>query len=158
MKVGRTVYRAAPVEPVLVMLLLFQVASGLRLAWRWSGLGNDVYRIFQIGSGAYLSAFILAHMNSAFISARAVHKIETDWSWASGAPAGLIHDAWNIRLLPHYALGVFFVIGHLSSGLRVVMLAHGVRRAVADRVWAAGLTAGAVISAAIVCALCGLRV
>ena len=158
MKAGRTVYRAAPVEPVLVLMLLFQVASGLRLAWRWSGLGNDVFRIFQIGSGAYLAAFILTHMNSAFISARAVHKIETNWSWASGAPAGLIHDAWNIRLLPHYALGVFFVVGHLSSGLRVVLLAHGVRRAVADRIWAAGLAAGAAISAAIVCALCGLRV
>jgi hypothetical protein len=158
MKAGRTVYRAAPVEPALVMLLLFQVASGVRLAWRWSGLRNDVYRIFQIGSGAYLAAFILTHLNSALVSARAVHKIETDWSWASGAPAGLIQDAWNIRLLPHYALGVFFITGHLSSGLRVVMLAHGVRAAVADRVWVAGLTAGALISTAIVCALCGVRV
>jgi hypothetical protein len=158
MKAGRTVYRAAPVEPALVILLLFQVASGVRLAWRWSGFRNDTYRIFQIGSGAYLAAFILTHMNSALVSARTVHHIETDWSWASGAPAGLIHDAWNIRLLPHYALGVFFIVGHLSSGLRVVMLAHGVRAAVADRIWAAGLTAGGLISAAIVCALCGVRI
>ena len=158
MKAGRKVYRAALIEPVLVVALLFQVASGVRLAWTWSNLRGDAYRIFQIGSGAYLACFVLTHMNSALVSARAVHKIDTDWSWASGAPIGLIHDAWNIRLLPHYALGVFFIIGHLSSGLRVVMLAHGVRPAVADRVWAAGLTAGAVISAAIVCALCGLRV
>jgi hypothetical protein len=158
MKAGRKVYRAAFIEPVLVILLLFQVASGVRLAWAWSSLRSDAYCIFQIGSGAYLACFILAHMNSALVSARAVHKIDTDWSWASGAPVGLIHDAWNIRLLPHYALGVSFIIGHLSSGLRVVMLAHGVRPAVADRVWAAGLTAGAVISAAIVCALCGVRV
>jgi hypothetical protein len=87
-----------------------------------------------------------------------VHKIDTNWSWASGAPAGLIHDAWNIRLLPHYALGVFFIVGHLSSGLRVVMLAHGTRSVVADRAWAAGLTAGAALSAAIICALCGVRI
>jgi hypothetical protein len=158
MKAGRTVYRASVIEPVLVILLLFQVASGVRLAWRWSDLRNDAYRIFQIGSGAYLAAYILTHMNSAFVSARAVHKIQTDWAWASGAPVGLIHDAWNIRLLPHYALGAFFIIGHLSSGLRVVMLAHGARAAVANRTWAAGLTAGALISAAIVCALCGVRV
>jgi hypothetical protein len=157
MKAGRTVYRARLIEPVLVLLLLFQVTSGVRLAWRWSGLRNDVYRIFQISSGAYLAVYIFTHLNSALISARAVHKIETDWSWASGAPVGLIHDAWNIRLLPHYALGVFFIVGHLSSGLRMVMLAHGARTAVADRAWAAGLTAGAVISAAIVCALCGVR-
>jgi hypothetical protein len=158
MKAGRKVYRAALIEPVLVIVLLFQVTSGVRLAWAWSSLRSDAFRIFQIGSGAYLACFILTHMNSALVSARAVHKIDTDWSWASGAPVGLIHDAWNIRLLPHYALGALFVIGHLSSGLRVVMLAHGVRPAVADRVWAAGLTAGAVISAAIVCALCGVRV
>jgi hypothetical protein len=158
MRAGRTVYRAAFIEPLLVILLLFQVASGVRLAWQWSGHRNDAYRIFQIGSGAYLAAFILTHMNSALVSARAVHKIETDWSWASGAPVGLIHDAWNIRLLPHYALGVFFIVGHLSSGLRVVLLAHDARTVVADRAWAAGLTAGAVISAAIVCALCGVRI
>jgi hypothetical protein len=157
MKTGRTVYRAAAVEPVLVLLLLFQVASGLRLAWRWSGLRNDAFRIFQIGSGAYLAAFILTHLNSALISARTVHKIETDWAWASGAPAGLIQDAWNIRLLPHYALGVFFIAGHLSSGLRVVMLAHGVRAPIADRIWFAGLALGTLVSATIVCALCGVR-
>ena len=158
MKAGRTVYRSAFIEPVLVTLLLFQVGSGVRLAWRWSSARNDVYRIFQVGSGAYLAAFILTHMNSALVSARAVHKIDTDWGWASGAPLGLIHDAWNIRLLPHYALGVFFIIGHLCSGLRVVMLAHGVRVRVADRIWCAGLVAGAAIATAIICALCGLRV
>lgn len=158
MRAGRTVYRSALIEPLLVILLLFQVASGVRLAWRWSSFRLDAYRIFQVGSGAYLAAFILTHMNSALVSARSVHKIDTDWGWASGAPVGLIHDAWNIRLLPHYALGVFFIIGHLSSGLRVVMLAHGVRAQVADRIWAAGLIAGAALSTAIICALCGVRV
>jgi hypothetical protein len=158
MKAGRTVYRSAFIEPLLVTLLLFQVLSGVRLAWRWSSFRIDAYRIFQVGSGAYLAAFILTHMNSALVSARAVHKIDTDWGWASGAPVGLIHDAWNIRLLPHYALGVFFIIGHLSSGLRVVMLAHGVRAQIADRIWAAGLLAGAALSTAIICALCGLRI
>ncbi len=157
MKAGRTVYRAPFVEPVLVLLLLFQVASGVRLAWRWSSSRIDAYRIFQIGSGAYLSGFILAHLNSALLSARTVHKIDTNWAWAAGMPGGLIHDAWNIRLLPHYALGVFFILGHLASGLRVVMLAHGVRKTVADRVLLVGLAGGAAISIAIISALCGVR-
>ena len=157
MKAGRTVYRAPFIEPVLVLLLFFQVASGVRLAWRWSSLRNDAYRIFQIGSGAYLSGFILAHLYSELLSARSVQKIVTNWAWAAGIPGGLIHDAWNIRLLPHYALGVFFILGHLASGLRVVMLAHGVRKAIADRVWRAGLAGGAAISAVIISALCGVR-
>ena len=89
MKAGRTVYRAPFIEPVLVLLLFFQVASGVRLAWRWSSLRADAYRVFQIGSGAYLSAFILAHLNSALLSARTVHKIDTNWAWAAGMPGGL---------------------------------------------------------------------
>jgi hypothetical protein len=158
MAAGRKLYRSPFVEPFLVLLLLFQAISGVRLAWRWSSLRVDAYRTFQIGSGAYLAAFILAHMNSAFVSARAVHHIETDWAWASGAPSGLLYDAWNIRLLPHYALGVFFILGHLASGLRVVMLAHGVSATIANRFWIAALTASALIAAAIIAGLCGARI
>lgn len=158
MTAGRKVYRAPFIEPVLVALLLFQIASGVRLAWRWSSLKLDAYRIFQVGSGAYLAMFLLAHMNSAFLSARAVHHIDTNWAWASGAPTGLIHDAWNIRLLPHYALGVFFILGHLASGLRMVMLAHGANATIANRFWIAALAAAALIAAAIIAGLCGVRI
>jgi hypothetical protein len=158
MHMGRKIYRATFIEPVLVLLLLFQVASGVRLAWRWSGLDSDAQRIFQIGSGVYLSVYIVTHLNSALVSARSVHKIDTNWDWASGAPIGLIHDAWDIRLLPHYALGVFFIVGHLFSGLRVVMLAHDSRLAIANRIWIAGLGGGAVLATVIICALCGLRI
>lgn len=158
MTAGRKIYRAPFIEPVLIALLLFQMASGIRLAWRWSSLRVDAYRIFQIGSGAYLAAFILAHLNSALISARTVHKIDTNWAWASGAPAGLIHDAWNIRLMPHYALGVFFILSHLASGLRVVMLAHGVSARIANRFWIVAVAGGALVSAAIIAGLCGVRI
>ncbi|MES2253989.1 MAG: hypothetical protein V4559_02975 [Pseudomonadota bacterium] len=158
MAAGRKIYRAPFVEPVLVALLLFQAASGIRLAWRWSGVPVDAYRIFQVGSGAYLAGFILAHLNSALISARTVHHIETDWAWASGAPSGLLLDAWNIRLLPHYALGVFFILGHLASGLRVVMLAHGINATVASRFWIVAVMGGALIAAAIIAGLCGVRI
>lgn len=158
MTAGRKVYRAPFVEPVLVAFLLLQIASGVRLAWRWSSLTVDAYRVFQIGSGAYLAMFLLAHMNSAFLSARAVHHIDTNWAWASGAPTGLIYDAWNIRLLPHYALGVFFILGHLASGLRMVMLAHGVSATIANRFWIVALAASALIAAAIIAGLCGVRV
>jgi hypothetical protein len=158
MKTGRLVYRSSVVEPILVALMLFQVAVGVRLAWRWSALPVDAIRVFQIGSGVYLAAFILTHLNSAFISARAVHHIETNWAWASGAPIGLIHDPWSIRLVPHYALGVFFVLAHLSSGLRGVLIAHGVGETSVNRIWTAGLVVSALVSVAIMSGLCGVRV
>ncbi|MCC8984725.1 hypothetical protein [Bradyrhizobium acaciae] len=158
MKVGRTVYRSSVIEPILVALMLFQVAVGMRLAWRWSALPADAFRVFQIGSGMYLAAFIVTHLNSAFVSARAVHHLDTNWAWASGAPTGLIHDAWSIRLVPHYALGVFFVLTHLASGLRGVLIAHGVATAVANRIWATGLAAAGLIALAIMSGLCGARI
>jgi len=97
-------------------------------------------------------------MNSVFIYARAYLQIPTDWNFAIGAPTGLIHDAWNIRLLPHYALGVFFVLSHLASGLRVVLIAHGVDRRHADRLWIAGVAMSIIVSTAIIAGMCGVRV
>lgn len=158
MALGRKVYRAPLVEPLLVALMLCQVASGLYLAWRWSASALDFQKTFQIASGFYLSVFILGHMNSVFVYARTHLGIPTGWAFATGAPTGLIHDAWNIRLLPHYLLGVFFVLAHLSSGLRVVLIAHGTDRTTADRLWSAGAAASAAVAVAIVVGLCGGRI
>jgi hypothetical protein len=158
MAFGRRVYRSPVIEPVLITLLLFQVISGVRLAWQWSRSAVGLPRAIQVGSGVYLSAFILTHLNSALISARTVHHIETNWAWASGGKAGLIMDAWNIRLVPHYALGVFFVLTHAACGLRAVLLAHGVREPVGNRFLWGAMSFAAVLAAAILSGLCGVRV
>jgi succinate dehydrogenase/fumarate reductase cytochrome b subunit len=158
MKAGRRIYRAPLIEPVLVTLLILQVVTGFRLAWRWSALPADWRRVFQVASGFYLSVFILGHMNSVFIYARTVLKIDTGWNFATGAPTGLIYNAWNIRLLPHYALGVFLVLAHLTSGLRVVLLAHGADRRWVDPIWSIGVLVSVAISAAIIAGMCGARI
>lgn len=158
MEAGRAIYRAPFIEPLLVLAMLFQVGSGLRLAWHWSAARHDFFRTFQIASGVYLSIFILGHMNSVFIYARTWLGIPTDWNFAIGAPTGLIHDPWNIRLLPHYALGVFLVLGHLVAGLRVVLKAHGVGRPVLNRVWFTGIAISGLIAIAIIAGMCGVRI
>jgi hypothetical protein len=158
MKIGRVVYRSGLGEPLLVAAMLFQIGTGLYLAWRWSAAPQGFYRTYQVASGAYLSLFILGHMNSVFIYARSFLGIPTDWNFAIGAPTGLIHDAWNIRLLPHYALGVFFVLSHIASGLRVVLIAHGVAQRTADRIWGAGVALSAIVAAAIIAGMCGVRI
>lgn len=158
MSLGRMVYRARLVEPLLVAVMLFQIVSGLRLVWTWSEIAADRYRTYQIASGVFMAVFILGHMNSVFIFARTWLGIPTDWAFAAGLPTGLIHDPWNIRLLPHYALGVFFVLTHLCSGLRVVMLTHNVSKPVADKAWWAGAAVSALISATIMCGMTGFRI
>ena len=158
MDMGRTVYRAPVIEPALVLVVLFQTGSGLWLAWRWSGTAQDFHRAFQIASGLYLSVFVLGHMNSVFLYARTYLGIPTDWNFATGAPTGLIHDPWNIRLLPHYALGVLLVLSHLVSGLRVVLIAHGAEPRLINRLWAAGVVVSGLIAAAIIAGMCGVRI
>lgn len=157
MEIGRKVYRSTVIEPLLIAALLFQVITGLRLAWTWNEASVDRYRVFQIASGVFLSVFILGHMNSVFVFARTFLDIPTDWAFATGLPTGLIQDPWNIRLVPHYALGVFLMLAHLCSGLRVVMLAHKVNLSAANRIWWAGAVLSALISAAIICGMSGLR-
>jgi hypothetical protein len=158
MKIGRTVYRSRVGEPLLVAAMLFQVGTGLYLAWRWSASPQPFHRTFQIASGAYLSLFILGHMNSVFIYARRFLGIPTDWNFAIGAPTGLIHDAWNIRLLPHYALGVFFVLSHIASGARVVLISHGVAPIRTNRLWSIAVALSAMTAAAIIAGMCGVRI
>jgi hypothetical protein len=158
MKIGRMVYRSGLGEPLLVAAMLFQIGTGLYVAWRWSAAPQAFHRTYQVASGAYLSLFILGHMNSVFIYAQSFLGIPTDWNFAIGAPTGLIHDAWNIRLLPHYALGVFFVLSHIASGLRVVLIAHGVAQRTADRFWGAGVASSAIVAAAIIAGMCGARI
>jgi hypothetical protein len=68
--------------------MLFQIGTGLFLAWRWSAAPQDFHRTFQVASGAYLSLFILGHMNSVFIYARSFLGIPTDWNFATGARPG----------------------------------------------------------------------
>ncbi|WP_246571575.1 hypothetical protein [Bradyrhizobium liaoningense] len=158
MKIGRVIYRSFIGEPLLVAAMLFQIGTGLFLAWPWSGAAQDFHRTYQVGSGAYLSLFILGHMNSVFVYARSFLGIPTDWRFAIGAPTGLIDDAWNIRLLPHYALGAFFILSHLASGLRVVLIAHGVDQRNVDRLWGICVAMSAIVAAGIIAGMSGLRI
>src|SRR5262249_39746376 len=117
----------------------------------------DRFRAFQVASGVFLAFYILRHMNSVFIFARTYEGIDTDWGFATGAPAGLVYDASNIRLVPHYGLAIFFVLAHLLSGLRVILLAQGVRKVRADRMMIGGGIAAAAANFLIILGMCGVR-
>ena len=157
MKIGRVVYRSAVGEPLLWRPCFSRSAPAsfcMALERRSASLPADLSGRF----GSPLSLFILGHMNSVFVYARSFLGIPTDWNFAIGAPTGLIHDAWNIRLLPHYALGAFFVLSHLASGLRMVLIAHGVDQRNADRLWGVCVAMSAIVAAAIIAGMSGVRI
>lgn len=132
-------YRSDFVQVALVTLMLFQVVTGVTLLCRVTASRSDLYLTLQTSTGAFLAVFIASHLNAVFILGRAVSKVDATFLWASGAPVGLLPDAWNVRLIPHYSLAVSFVIAHLGLGLRGVLLAHRVSPFRADRIaWAVG--------------------
>ena len=158
MKMFRHVYRTEMTQPVLVALFFFQIGTGLYLVWRHTAAPSDRFRTFQLASGVYLAFYILGHMDSVFIFARAYLGVDTGWNFATGAPTGLVKDAWNIRLVPHYWFGVFFVLSHIAAGARVVMISHGVTKIVADRFMIGGAITAGSIATAIMLGMCGLRI
>jgi hypothetical protein len=157
-KVFRHVYRSNTLQPLLVALILFQVGTGLFFVWRLTAAPSDRFRTFQIVSGVYLAVYVLGHMDSVFIFARTYLSIDTGWNFATGDPAGMIKDPWNIRLLPHYWLAVFFVLSHLASGARVIMMAHGVGKDFADRLPVAGAVAAGFVATWIMLGMSGMRI
>jgi hypothetical protein len=158
MKVFRHVYRTEILQPLVVALFLFQIGTGLFFACRLTAAPTDRFRTFQIASGVYLAFYVLGHMNSVFIFARTYLGIDTGWGFATGAPAGLVEDPWNIRLVPHYWLGVFFVLAHLAAGARAVIMAHGIGKAFADRFMVGGAIVAGIVAAVIMLGMCGMRV
>jgi len=158
MKVFRRVYRTDILQPVVVALFLFQIGTGLFFVWRQTAAPTDRFRTFQMASGVYLAFYVLGHIDSVFIFARTYLGIDTGWSFATGAPTGLVKDPWNIRLVPHYWLGVFFVLTHLAAGTRAVIMAHGVSKAFADQFMVGSAVIAGVVATVIMLGMCGMRV
>lgn len=155
---GETVYRNPYVQPLLVLALLLQTVTGLRLFWHWSARRGDFFRTVQLATGLYLAAYVVGHMDSVFVFARTYQAIPSDWAFATGAPAGIIRDAWNIRLLPHYFLGVWFVLVHLACGARGVLLAHGAPAVRVNRGWWLAVAGSGLVALVIMLGMAGLRV
>jgi len=147
MNVLRSWYRAPWFQPLLVVAVLFQVCSGLVLLWHKTRARSEAFGTLQTMSGAYLAAFLASHLTAAFILARWKGGIDTNWDWAVGNPAGLFADPWNVRLIPHYVIAVAAVVAHAASGLRVVLLAHGIDN------FRAGALAGAIVALGILLAV-----
>jgi hypothetical protein len=156
MHVFRHFYRNPLIEPTLLVLIAFQILSGLTLWSPKTRAPADVWTTLQTASGIYLAVYLASHVNSIFVLARHF-GIETDWDWAAGAPLGVLRDAWDIRLLPHYSLAVFMVLTHLSCGLRGILVAHQFPSARADRVTWLLIGFSAAVAFAITVALVGGR-
>lgn len=157
MDVLRVVYRQTAVQSILVGLLLFQIVSGIVLLRRRIGAADHTLGSLQTASGAYLAAFIASHLIAVFVLGRQFLHVDTNWDFAVGAPAGLMGDPWNVRLIPHYSLAVFLLCTHIACGLRAVLLGRHATLRAANWTSATAMAVGAVIALTITLAMLGLH-
>src|SRR5215469_15277171 len=78
--------------------------------------------------------------------------------WGLGIAFALYLIGFIIRLVPHYWLGAFFVLAHLAAGARAVMMAHGVSKALGDRLMVGGAVLAGLVATVIMLGMCGMRV
>ena len=154
MKTGRLIYRSSMVEPILITVVLLQLASGIYPLWRDSTGRQDRFRTLQIASGCYLIFFLLSHLNAVLLFGRRVLHGDTGWVFATGGPDGLLRSD---RLIPYYALAVFFALVHLALGARRLMLKRNVNRSWADRLVYGVAMIGSVVAVAAILGMSGLH-
>lgn len=150
-------YRAGIVEPVIVALFVFQVASGLRLASIRQYVASDPYRTLQVATGIGLAAFLVAHMLVVFIVARGVYGIDTNWTFATGGKIGLLGNISNARQVPYYWFSMVVTAVHLACGLRLVLLSHGWRTTTLNRMTTGIIAAGTLFATMTLAGMLGVR-
>lgn len=124
MERARLVYRRPAVEAVLLLCVVLQAASGLRMLWRGRQRRRGAVAWLQAGSGAYLAMFLAIHVGA--VLAGRVGGLDTNFYFAA---AGLHVWPFVLFFVPYYFLAVAALFVHLGCALRrgwvVVALASG---------------------------------
>lgn len=107
----RKVYRNVFVETVLLLAVILQIFSGLRLLFgkqkkEWTG-----YARWQAWSGFYLAIFLLIHVG-AVLAGRFVLQLDTNIYFGA---AGLNSFPANLFFIPYYVLAIVAFFIHLAA-------------------------------------------
>jgi len=112
----RLVYRQNVAQPILIAAVGVQVGTGLTMVWKYYLRRATPLRNLQLVSGIYLAVFLVTHLITVFTTRQS--GIDTDFVWASHAPAGLLAGLSSVPLLPRYSLAVLAVFVHLACQAR----------------------------------------
>jgi hypothetical protein len=109
----RSLYRATLIEPLLLLLVLTQVVTGIMLALpRLNGM--VARRDGQLLSGLFLSAFLFIHV-SAILWGRINQGLDTNlWFGAAGFQVW----PWQLFFVPYYGLAIIAFATHVGFALK----------------------------------------
>jgi len=107
----RLVYRNIIVETILLLLVVVQIISGIKLFFSKRKSTNNFYEHLQIWTGLYLAFFLIIHVSAVLIGR---HVLELDTNFYFGV-AGLNTFPFNLFFAPYYGLAILSFFGHIAS-------------------------------------------
>jgi len=105
----RKVYHFWPVEVILLLSCLVQIASGILLAWNRRS-DKRPFAWLQLASGLYLGCFLVYHVRAVMLG-RYVSNIDTNFHFAAW---GVKNYPAMVFFIPYYGLSIVAVFVHLA--------------------------------------------
>lgn len=107
----RIVYRNVLIETLLLIAVIVQIVSGLKLYLSKRKLSMSKFERLQIFSGQYLSFFLIIHVGAILIG-RSVLNLDTNFYFGV---AGINTFPFNLFFIPYYGLAIVAFFGHLAG-------------------------------------------
>jgi len=107
----RLVYRNIIVETILLILVVVQIISGIKLFFSKRKLTNNFYENLQIRTGLYLAFFLIIHVSAVLIG-RYILQLDTNFYFGV---AGLNTFPFYLFFIPYYGLAILSFFGHIAS-------------------------------------------
>lgn len=107
----RVVYRNPVIESVLLLAVIIQVMSGIKLVFQKRKAVNTLWAKLQIWTGFYLAFFLVFHVSAVFMG-RLVFDLDTNFYFGV---AGLNSLPANLFFVPYYGFALFSFFGHIAS-------------------------------------------
>lgn len=111
MNVLRHFYRNIFAEAILLVSVLVQIISGLKLFKKNRKIANINFEKLHIWTGLYLAIFLTIHLG-AVLAGRYFLYLDTNFYFGV---AGLNSFPANLFFIPYYGLAIFSFFGHIAS-------------------------------------------
>jgi hypothetical protein len=107
----RPIYRNLIVESVLIIAVIVQIVSGIKLFRTNRKLATTFFDKLQIWTGFYLAIFFIIHL-SAVLGGRLFLHLDTNFYFGV---AGLNSFPFNLFFIPYYGFAILSFFGHIAS-------------------------------------------
>jgi hypothetical protein len=107
----RLIYRNPIVETILLLAVIVQIISGIKIYFSIRKSANKFFKRMQILTGLYLAFFLIIHVGAVLIG-RFVLNLDTNFYFGV---AGLNAFPLSLFFIPYYGLAVISFFGHVSA-------------------------------------------